>query len=124
MRDRRWIGPGAGLLGAAVVFGAWYGVAAGDGPPRPRPALPRAGSRCVEPAAWMRANHPALLDRWRNEVVREGRREYRSSTGGTHVMSLTGTCLRCHGGRAAFCNRCHDYAGVNETCWECHVGPV
>ena len=72
----------------------------------------------------MRANHPALLDRWRNEVVREGRREYRSSTGGTHVMSLTGTCLRCHGGRAAFCNRCHDYAGVNETCWECHVGPV
>jgi hypothetical protein len=123
MRDRRWTGPGLGILGAALVFGAWYGIAAGGGAPRAMPELPRDGSRCVEPAAWMIPNHPGLLLQWREEVVRLGRREYRSSTGEVHVMSLTGTCLRCHGARTAFCNRCHEYAGVMEKCWECHVGP-
>ena len=36
-------------------------------------------------------------------------------------MSLTNTCLaQCHGAKADFCERCHNYAAVTLACWDCH----
>lgn len=32
-----------------------------------------AAKQCIEPTAWMRANHMKLLDQWRNEFVRDGK---------------------------------------------------
>jgi hypothetical protein len=40
------------------------------------------------------------------------------------TMSLTGTCIKaCHADKTVFCDRCHAYAGVTPTCWNCHVVP-
>jgi hypothetical protein len=36
-------------------------------------------------------------------------------------ISLTGTCLGCHGAKRDFCDRCHEYASVQITCFGCHV---
>lgn len=115
---------GAGLAGLVtiVLFAAWYGVARGR-PAGPDVELPPDTAGCVEPAAYMIANHPALLNEWRNAVVRKGATTYTSSTGKTYEISLTGTCMQCHQNRATFCQRCHDYADVHETCWNCHVEP-
>ena len=81
------------------------------------------GTQCVESREFMLANHMHLLDQWRDAVVRDGRVEYTSVSypDRTYTMSLTGTCLNCHASRDNFCTRCHDYANVDPTCWDCHV---
>lgn len=80
---------------------------------------------CVEPTEYMRANHMTLLDRWRDQVVREDARDYVSTTGKTWPhMKLTGTCLKCHQKKAEFCDRCHDRAGEKPYCWDCHLDRV
>ena len=81
-------------------------------------ALPQ--KECVADAAYMRDNHMQLLDEWRNDVVRTGSREYESASGQVYEKSLDGTCLECHSNREEFCDSCHDYAGVQPYCWECH----
>ncbi|OUO92020.1 menaquinol oxidoreductase [Gordonibacter sp. An230] len=75
---------------------------------------------CVADAAYMRDNHMQMLDEWRNDVVRAGSREYESASGQVYEKSLDGTCLECHSNREEFCDSCHDYAGVQPYCWECH----
>ena len=119
MNDRARIGIGLALFIVLVTFPIWraFGVAT---PAPPELTKARAGSRCVEDPAWMRANHPQLLDGWRLAVVREGRSVYVSADGGQHDMGLTGNCLGCHGKHEAFCDRCHTYADVQLTCWNCH----
>jgi hypothetical protein len=79
--------------------------------------------RCLEPTAYMKANHMELLDTWRQAVVREGESLYVASDGKKYRMSLSGTCLHCHSNKDQFCNRCHNYEGVKPACWSCHVVP-
>jgi len=79
--------------------------------------------RCIEPTAYMKANHMELLDTWRQAVVREGESLYVASDGKKYRMSLSGTCLHCHSNKDQFCNRCHNYEGVKPACWSCHVVP-
>ena len=72
----------------------------------------------------MRASHMTLLAEWRDRVVRDGVRTYTGADGRVVRMSLSGTCLgTCHTDKTAFCDRCHDYAGVKPACWDCHVVP-
>ncbi len=71
----------------------------------------------------MRANHMRLLNDWRDLVVREGERTYTAADGKVYEISLTGTCLKCHSNKETFCDRCHDYAGVTPSCWNCHIIP-
>ena len=78
---------------------------------------------CVEDTPFMRENHMDLLNQWRDSVVRDGVLEYTAASGDTYQMSLTQTCLDCHDNRDEFCTRCHDYANVTPTCWECHTTP-
>ena len=105
-----------------VTFPFWYMLSpAGKGAP-PELALPKDSTRCVEDTAYMAANHMDLLIDWRNAVVREGHKDYVSKTfGTTYEMSLTNTCLGCHKEKEEFCDRCHDYEGVEPRCWDCHL---
>jgi len=72
----------------------------------------------------MRASHMDLLNQWRDDVVRVGNRDYKSTlTGKTFDMSLSRTCMDCHSNKADFCDRCHDFLSVDPYCWDCHVEP-
>jgi hypothetical protein len=122
----RYILPALGAFLVIVTLPAWRGVAA-RGAGFQRPPNPH-GERCLEPISFIRAQHMRLLVRWRDEVVREGRRVYVASDGRTWEKSLK-TCLACHGqtdaqGKsttaAAACNDCHHYVNAKPDCWNCH----
>ena len=81
-------------------------------------------SRCVRPTEFMRHDHMELIKHQRNLTVRQGIRKT--------DLSLAG-CIDCHvqfdkNGRAVpvnaegqFCDKCHDYAAVELTCFQCHA---
>ena len=54
-----------------------------------------AGKQCVEPAAYMKANHMQLLNEWRNSDVRDGKSVYINSQGRPVDISLE-SCVECH----------------------------
>lgn len=109
----------------------WYRAAAGTGGPRPELEKAALGKDCVLPAAQMRGDHMELLYQWRDEYVREGKllvsgeggEPARWPDGKPMMKSLSNTCLRCHVNKGNFCDRCHNYAGVDPYCWDCHVLP-
>ena len=126
MSDRTKIIAGLVVFVALAAFPIWNRLfAAGDVTP-PEVELPVNASRCVENREYMIANHMDLLNQWRDAVVREGETTYHSFSfpdAEPVTMSLTGTCLRCHTSRDNFCTKCHDYANVAPTCWDCHLDP-
>ena len=123
MYDRAKVIVGLLIFGVLVSFPFWYDWAQpGNGAP-PELAKPRDATRCVEPVEFMRARHMTLLNEWRDAYVRNGQRVYVSSQGESFRISLTGTCLQCHGARADFCDRCHTYVGESPPCWNCHLDP-
>ncbi len=81
-------------------------------------------SSCVRPTEFMRHNHMELIKHQRNLTVHQGIRKT--------DLSLAG-CIDCHvqydaRGRAVpvnaegqFCDKCHDYAAVELTCFQCHA---
>ncbi len=122
MREKTIVMLGLGAFIVLVTFPIWYGFAVGGGAAPPSIALPTGATRCVESKQWMIANHPRLLSEWRNTVVRHSTRQYTSKTYGTQCeMSLTKTCIGCHGSAQAFCDRCHTYVNVSVNCWNCHL---
>ena len=64
-----------------------------------------------------------LLNTWRDEVVRDGIRFEDGIDGNRYEKSLSNTCLGCHLSKEKFCDRCHNYVGVEPYCWECHIIP-
>ncbi|NIM52680.1 MAG: hypothetical protein GTO22_26115 [Gemmatimonadales bacterium] len=123
MRDRSKILTGLAVFLVVTAFPVWHTLVATGDAARPDLELPEDATQCVEDTEYMTANHMDLLNQWRNAVVRDGERDYTSSSGETYVMSLTGTCMDCHSNRDAFCTRCHNYANVEPRCWNCHVEP-
>jgi len=111
-----------GLVIALVVLTVpfWYALAAGTGEATPELDLPE--GQCV--AEDMTARHMELLDQWRDEVVREGDCSDIEVNGKKYAKSLTRGCLSCHTSRQDFCVKCHSYANVEPTCWDCHVESV
>ncbi len=108
------------LIVAAVLAGPlWFGWARGAKPA----VLPQAtaGEDCVQPRAEIRKNHPTLLESWRQRVVRQGDRVHQKADGRAVRISLTETCLGCHGDATRFCDSCHAQAGVTLSCWQCHA---
>ncbi len=122
MSDKGRIIAGLVIFVVVATFPIWYTLgAAGDVSP-PDLELPEDGSQCVEDKEYMTANHMDLLNQWRDAVVRDGEKYYTSTMSGKrHEMSLTRTCMKCHSNRETFCDRCHDFAGVAPTCFDCHV---
>jgi hypothetical protein len=119
MHDTGKIVLGLGVFAGLVTGPVWYSVGRGKGEP-PELQRPADAKQCIEPTSYIRARHMELLDSWRDAVVRRGERVYVASDGRHHAMSLTGTCLGCHVEPAKFCIRCHEYAGVEAFCWDCH----
>ncbi len=129
MKNKKW---GLTLFGLVtflivVTFPLWYG--AGKSSPAPvlsldTPVINKLESKkCVEDKAFMRADHMKMLKAWRDEVVREGQREYTAKDGRKFEKSLTGACLACHSNKEQFCDRCHNYVGAKPTCYSCHIIP-
>ena len=125
MSDKAKIIVGLAVFLVLALFPVWYAVGSAGGASAPDPELPKGApeAACVEDTQYMIANHMDLLNQWRDAVVRDGQKEYTSSSGKKYVMSLTGTCLSCHSNRETFCLRCHNYANVQPNCWDCHLEP-
>jgi hypothetical protein len=123
MSDRTRISIGLGIFLLLGAYPAWSGLRSTSAAGRPELESARDSSGCVEDTLFMRANHAILLNRWREDVVRGGESTWRAASGATFEMSLTGTCLGCHADCDAFCERCHGWASVRLTCWNCHVQP-
>lgn len=123
MRSRLVILGGLVLFLALVTWPAWRALASVP-PTPPTLARPVGATQCVAPVAFMRTSHMTLLAQWRDLVVRNGVRTYTDGDGRVVRMSLSGTCLgACHTDKTKFCDRCHNYAEVKPTCWNCHVVP-
>ena len=127
MYDAKKIVPGLLIFFGLVTFPLWYSAGKATPPPDLKldtPAIQELKEKkCIEPTAYMRANHMELLDYWRNSVVRQGDRIYVASDGKEYFMGLSGNCLQCHSNKDKFCDRCHNYEAVKPTCWSCHVIP-
>lgn len=121
--DRGKISVGIAIFLIAVISPFWYNALTGRASYIPQLNLPTHEKQCVESTPYMRANHTELLNLWKERVVRTGERTYGTGDGKTFVMSLTGTCMKCHSNKDTFCDRCHAYVNVQPKCWACHVAP-
>ena len=117
------------VIVAIVVFAAlattpfWVGGIKKDNYKRPDVVMPKDEKECVEPVAYMRAEHMQLLNLWRDEALRKENRTYVSSTGKKWEISLQKTCLKCHNNTTDFCDKCHISNSVYPYCWTCHILP-
>jgi len=125
MRDAGMIIGGLAIFLVLMTSPLWFNAVSGGSVQPPQLSPPPNGSeQCVEAVEYMRSFHMDLLNEWRNEVVRNGKRAYVSTANGrTFDMSLSRTCMDCHSNKAEFCDRCHTYAAVTPYCWDCHVEP-
>jgi len=119
MRDGGKLIGGLAIVCALAAVPLWLGFSRGA----KALALPRPVSwdRCIEPREEMRKHHPALLASWRERVVRQGDRVHDRGDGRVVRISLTETCLGCHGKASAFCDQCHAQSAVTISCWQCHA---
>ena len=124
MYDAGKVVVGLALFVGLTTFPVWYNVASGEAGPRPELTLGTSEPECVLPKETMLAEHPALLNEWRNAAVRDGQRTYTRADDRTIRRSLTGTCLGCHAQKEQFCDACHGYVAVEPTCWDCHLTPA
>lgn len=126
--SKNMIVAGLAVFVIAVLSPFWYNMAtATQAAPKPE-LLGKAATakKCVLDKYEMRANHMALLDEWRDSVVRNGDRQYTGTNGVTFHMSLStggASCLGCHEDKTKFCDSCHTYADVSPYCWDCHTNP-
>jgi hypothetical protein len=125
MYDAGKIIVGIGIFLALATSPLWFNVMTPEGPEAPELTYPTNGStECVEATDYMRSDHMDLLNQWRDDVVRTGVRDYKStSTDKVYDMSLSRTCMDCHSNKAEFCDACHNYTAVSPYCWDCHVEP-
>jgi hypothetical protein len=131
MNDKGKIILGLFVLIVAVTYPMWRGLMVkGAGSPIAENQLQIPKGQCIESKEYMIANHMALLNSWRNSVVRNTQNDvqmYQSLTykGKKFEMSLTRTCMKsgCHADKTKFCDKCHTYADVKPYCWDCHVAP-
>ncbi|MBW1720545.1 MAG: sulfate reduction electron transfer complex DsrMKJOP subunit DsrJ [Deltaproteobacteria bacterium] len=111
---------GVGLL----LLPFWYN--AGKAAKAPDPRLTEKAKQakiCVAETSYMKTSHMHLLDRWRNEAVRDGDRYYKTAGGQVYYKSLQDTCMECHSNKSKFCDQCHNFMGVSPYCWDCHIAP-
>ncbi|MRR16704.1 MAG: menaquinol oxidoreductase [Deltaproteobacteria bacterium] len=129
MKQDKWglIILGLAIFIIAVTFPVWYNVIKSTPAPVLDLGTPVINAmqdrKCVEDKIFMRASHMKMLNAWRDEAVREGRRVYIAKDGHAVEKSLTGTCLQCHSNKEQFCDRCHNYVGAKPTCFNCHIIP-
>jgi len=106
-----------------ITFPIWYNIANDKAGYVPELEKAVRGDNCVRDSNYMTANHMDLLNEWRDQVVRENDRYEIGSDGVRFERSLSNTCLNCHVNKDKFCDKCHDYMGVQPYCWDCHLVP-
>ncbi len=106
-----------------VTLPLWHNAVTGKAAYAPKPKIPTEEKECVESRAAMRIGHKALLEDWKESAVRKATRLYVSGTKKTYEISLNRTCMKCHRDKSEFCDRCHNYVGVTNKCWDCHSFP-
>ncbi|MCL5406823.1 MAG: sulfate reduction electron transfer complex DsrMKJOP subunit DsrJ [Deltaproteobacteria bacterium] len=129
--DGKYILIGLLVFVVLATFPVWFNHGKDVPPPVPSLNTPVIDSmmvkHCILPKEQMIMEHMKLLNQWRTEVVRYGKRMYVAPNGEEYEMSLETECFRCHSNRAQFCDRCHNYAGLNYAtipyCFKCHVVP-
>jgi hypothetical protein len=122
MYNSKYIIPGLLIFVGLVTFPFWVNLVSAEYQ-RPELALPADQKECIEPVEYMRTEHMNLLDTWRDEALREGKRTYTASNGKVWETSLQNTCMQCHTNKAEFCDKCHETNSVDPYCWDCHVAP-
>ncbi|MEG6506529.1 sulfate reduction electron transfer complex DsrMKJOP subunit DsrJ [Nitratidesulfovibrio sp. 1201_IL3209] len=122
MYNGKYIIPGIVIFVGLFTFPFWSNLLTPKYE-RPQLALPAGQKECIEPAEYMRAEHMHILDVWRDQALREGKRAYVASNGKVWDISLQNTCMKCHANKADFCDKCHNTNSVSPYCWDCHVAP-
>lgn len=113
------------------TFPFFYNIGKANVKPEPKVDTPailewekeKGKKECVEPKAFMRAEHMKILNDWRDSAVRDGNRIYVNSDGKQFTISLQNTCMHCHSNKKKFCDECHTYVAVKPYCWSCHIEP-
>lgn len=119
----------AGLIVFAAIVSFPFVYSSGTNIVKPEPKIDTpviqqlAVKECVQPKAFMRAEHMQLLNDWRDAVVRDGNRVYVGLGGKQYNMSLQNTCMHCHSNKKEFCDSCHNFMSVKPYCWDCHIAP-
>jgi len=123
--------PGLIIFLGLITLPLWYNM--GKAAPAPQPkidtvAIQRlAQKQCVLPKEQMRTEHMQMLNDWRTQAVRNGKRIYVAFDGKQYEMSLQNECMKCHSNKSQFCDTCHTYAGLKTDstpyCWTCHIPP-
>lgn len=90
----------------------------------PKLQKPVGYKECVRPLEEMKESHMVILNEWRDEVIREGKREMVEAGGQMFEKSLQNGCMHCHTSKEKLCDVCHQFASVYPYCWDCHVAPV
>lgn len=121
MYNRDKIIPGLVIFVALATFPIWYN--SGNAGQLPQPEKAQGATQCVADTNEMRQSHMVLLNQWRDEVLREGKREQVMVDGKPYEKSLMNGCLKCHVNKNKFCDECHLYAAVKPYCWDCHFPP-
>lgn len=122
MYNGKYIIPGIIIFVGLFTIPFWSNVLSPKYDP-PKLALPAGEKECIESAEFMRAEHMSLLNTWRDEALRDGKRLYVASNGKEWVISLQNTCMSCHANKADFCDKCHTANSVSPYCWDCHIAP-
>ncbi|MBU4261980.1 MAG: sulfate reduction electron transfer complex DsrMKJOP subunit DsrJ [Proteobacteria bacterium] len=121
MYNKGTIIPGLIIFVGLMLFAVlWDG---GGKVEAPKPEKPVGYKECVKPLQYMKESHMELLNVWRDEVLREGKREPIEVGGVMYEKSLQNGCMHCHTSKKKFCDTCHEYASVYPYCWDCHVAP-
>lgn len=127
MYDTNKILAGLAIFLGLMTYPVWSGVGRTAPPPKPELDTPEIQKmykkQCVEDKQYMKTTHMQMINEWRDDVLREGKRDYINARGEKVVMSLQNTCMKCHANKDKFCDSCHTYTGVNPYCWDCHLGP-
>ncbi len=115
----------SGLIIFLIIATApiWYTAASGGTTKGPEPEIITTEKQCVRDTDYMRHDHMELLNEWRDQVVRGDDRVYTTASGRKFEKSLSNTCMSCHPNKSEFCDRCHNYMGVDPYCWSCHIEP-
>lgn len=122
MYNKKYIIAGIVIFVGLFTLPFWINFASPDYEP-PKIVLPANEKECIEPAEYMLSEHMSLLNTWRDEALRDGKRLYVASNGKEWVISLQNTCMSCHANKAKFCDSCHTANSVDPYCWDCHVAP-
>jgi len=123
MYDGKKIIPGLIIFLGLFTLPLWHNALSGKTGYIPKQKLPPDKKECVESRDYIRVNHKNLLEDWRESAVRKGGTTYIATNKKRYVMSLNRTCMNCHKDRAEFCDQCHNYMGVTNKCWDCHIYP-